>query len=57
MIEGKAFRTFIRNHSLIKNERLSANKKLSLHKAVIRSAMTLTFPAWELEADTYHLKL
>jgi hypothetical protein len=29
MIEGKAFRTFIRVYSLIKSERLSANIKLN----------------------------
>jgi hypothetical protein len=57
MIEAKAFRTFIRIHSLLKTELLSANIKLTLHKAMIRSVMTYACPAWELAADTYLLKL
>jgi hypothetical protein len=52
MIEAKAFRTFIRISSLFKSERLSTNIKLTLHKALIRSVMTYTCPAWES-----HLKL
>jgi hypothetical protein len=46
MIEAKAFRTFIRIYFLFKGERLSANIKLTLHKALIRSVMTYTCPAW-----------
>jgi hypothetical protein len=57
IIEGKAFRTFIRIYSLFKSERLSSNSKLTLHKALIRSVMTYAPPAWELAADTYLLKL
>jgi hypothetical protein len=41
MTEAKAFRTFIRIYSLLKSERLSANIKLTLHKALIRSVMTM----------------
>jgi hypothetical protein len=44
-------------YSLFKSERLSANIKLYLHKALIRSVVTYTYPAWELEADIYVLKL
>jgi hypothetical protein len=57
MIEAKAFRTFIRIYFLLKSQRLSANIKLTLHKALIRSVMTYDYPAWELAADTYLLKL
>jgi hypothetical protein len=57
MIEARAFRTFIRNYSLLKNERLSVSIKLNLHKALIRSIMTYACTAWELAADTYLLKL
>jgi hypothetical protein len=56
MIEVKAFRTFIRIHSLFINERLSANIKLTLPKALIRLVMTHACPAWELAADFYLLK-
>jgi hypothetical protein len=55
MTEAKAFRTIIRIYSLFKNRRVNANIKLTLLKALIRSVMT--FPAWELAADTYLLKL
>jgi hypothetical protein len=57
MIEAKAFRTFIRNCSLLKNERLNVNIKLTIHKALIRSVMTYACPAWELAADIHLLKL
>jgi hypothetical protein len=57
MIEAKDFRTFIRIHSLLKSECLSANIKVTLYKALIRSLMTYACPAWEIEADTYLLKL
>jgi hypothetical protein len=57
MIEAKAFRTFIRIYSLLKSERLSANIKLTLHKALIRSIMTYTCPAWEFETECHLLKL
>jgi hypothetical protein len=57
MIKVKAFRTFIRTYSLFRSERLSANVKLTLHKALIISVMTYACPAWELEPDTYLLKL
>jgi hypothetical protein len=57
MIEAKAFRTFIRIHSLFKSERLSANIKLTLHKALIRSVITYACPAWEFEAESHLLKL
>jgi hypothetical protein len=53
MAEAKAFRIFIRIYSLLKNERLSANIKPTLHKAMIRSVMIYTCPAWELAAGTY----
>jgi hypothetical protein len=46
MIEAKTFRTFIRIYSLFQSERLSANNKLTLHKALIRSVMTLDCPTW-----------
>jgi hypothetical protein len=55
--EAKAFRTFIRLYSLFKCEWLIANIKLTLHKALIRSVMTYTCPAWEFAAETYLLKL
>jgi hypothetical protein len=57
MIEAKAFRTFIKVYSLPKSERLSAKIKLTLHKALIRTVITCTCPAWELAADTYLVKL
>jgi hypothetical protein len=53
MIEAKAFRTFIRIHSLLKCERLSANIKLILHKALITSVMSYAYPAWELAAGAF----
>jgi hypothetical protein len=57
MIEAKVFRTFIRIYSVLKSERLSAKLKLTLHKALIRTVLTYAAPVWELEADTYVLKL
>jgi hypothetical protein len=56
MVEAKAIRTFIRVYSLLKSERLSANIKLTIHKALIRSVMTYSFPAWEFAAHTHLLK-
>jgi hypothetical protein len=53
---AKAFRTFITIYSPFKSERLSTNMKLTLHKALIRSIMTYTCPAWEFAADNYLLK-
>jgi hypothetical protein len=55
--KAKAFRTFIKFSSLFKSERSSANIKLTFHKAHIRSVTTYACPAWDLAADTYHLKL
>jgi hypothetical protein len=52
MVEAKVFSTFIRNYPVLKSERLSANSKLNLYKALIRTEMTYTWPAWELEAHT-----
>jgi hypothetical protein len=57
MIEGKAFRIFIRMYFLFRSEQLSTNIKLTLHKALIRSVMSYACPAWELVEDTYFLKL
>jgi hypothetical protein len=57
MIKAKALKTFIRIYSLLKSERLSAKVKLTLHEALIRTVITYACPAWELAADTYHLKL
>jgi hypothetical protein len=57
MIEAKTFKIFIRIHLLFKSEWLSTNIKLTLHKALIRSAITYTCPAWEFEAETHLLKL
>jgi hypothetical protein len=57
MTEAKTFRTFIRIYPLFKSERLSANIKLTLHKAVIKSVMTYSFPTWEFAAHTCLLKL
>jgi hypothetical protein len=57
MIEAKAFRTFITIDSLFKNESLSTDIKLNVHKALIRSVVNRTCPAWESAADTYILKL
>jgi hypothetical protein len=56
-IEAKAFRTFIRLYFLFKSERLSANIKLTLHKALIRSVMTYTCPAWEFASENHLLKV
>jgi hypothetical protein len=36
---------------------LSFNIKVTLHKALIRSVMTYSCPAWEFAAETYLLKL
>jgi hypothetical protein len=57
MTETKAFKIFIRIHSLFKTECLSANIKLILHKVLIISVMTYACLAWELAADTYFSKL
>jgi hypothetical protein len=57
MIEAKAFRTFIRICSLFKYERLNANIKLTLRKALMRSVIICSYPASELAAGTYPLKL
>jgi hypothetical protein len=57
MTEAKAFRTFIKIHSLFQSERLSANIKITLHKALIRSVMTYACLAWELAADTAYLSI
>jgi hypothetical protein len=57
MIEGKAFRTFIRIYSLLKRERLNTNIKLTLHKALNKSIMTYACPPWEFAADNHLLKL
>jgi hypothetical protein len=56
-IEVKAFRAFIRTHSLFKSEHLSSNIKLTFYKALIRSIMTYGSPAWEFPANTNLLKL
>jgi hypothetical protein len=53
----KAFKTFIRLHSLFKSERLSTNLKLTIHKTLIMSVMTYACPAWKFVADTHLLKL
>jgi hypothetical protein len=52
----KAFRTFIRLHSLFKSKCLSIIE-LTIHKALIRFVMTYACPAWESVADTYLIKL
>jgi hypothetical protein len=57
MLEAKALRALIRICSLFISERLNPNIKPTLHKALIRSVMTYAFPAWELAADIYLLKL
>jgi hypothetical protein len=57
IIEAKSFRTFIIIYSLFKSERLNANIKLTLQKALIRSVMTYTCPAWEFAAESNSLKL
>jgi hypothetical protein len=44
-------------YSLLKSERLSAKIKLILNKALTRRVITYTFPACELAADTFFLKL
>jgi hypothetical protein len=53
MIEAKAVRTFIRVHSLFRSERLSVNIKLTLHKALIRSVMTLAPPGNLRQTPTF----
>jgi hypothetical protein len=57
MIEAKVFRALIIIYSLFKSESLSADIKLTVHKALISSEITYVYPAWELAADTYLLKL
>jgi hypothetical protein len=57
MVTTKAYRTFMRLYSLFKSDRLNTNSKLTLHKALIRSIMTYTCPAWEFVADTHLMKL
>jgi hypothetical protein len=56
MTEAKAFRKFIRNY-FFKSKWVSINIKLTLRKALIKSVMTYSCPAWELMAHTYNLKL
>jgi hypothetical protein len=57
MAEAKAFRTFIRIHSLFETERLSANIEITLHKALTRSVMTQAWLAWEFPAESHLFKL
>jgi hypothetical protein len=57
MIEAKAFKTFIRVYFLFKSKRLRANIKVTLHKALIRTMMTYSYPDWKFVADTKILKL
>jgi hypothetical protein len=57
MIEGEAFRIFIRVYYLFKSESLSSNIKVTLHKALLRSVMAYAFPAWEFSADTHLINL
>jgi hypothetical protein len=57
MTEAKASRAFNRIYSVFESGHLSININLTLHKALIRSVMTYTCPAWELVADIYLLKL
>jgi hypothetical protein len=62
MIKTKAFGTFIRVYALFKSERLSTNIKLTLHKALIRSVMTMACLVWEIAAPgkqgtLYHWEL
>jgi hypothetical protein len=56
-IATKDLRTFIGIYPLLKSERLSAKRKLMLYKALIRSKVTYTCPAWEFAADSHLLKL
>jgi len=56
-IVTKALRTFIKFYPFLKSERLSTKLKLTLHKALLRSKMTYTCPAWEFLADNHLLKL
>jgi hypothetical protein len=51
-IEAKAFRTFIRLHSLSISDLLNANIKLTLLKALIKSVMTYACPAWDFAAES-----
>jgi hypothetical protein len=57
MIEAKAFRIFIRVHSLFKSERLSANIKLTMHKALIRTITTYACCACGFAVDNHLLRL
>jgi hypothetical protein len=57
MVEAKAFKTFIRLHSLFKSERLSANIKSTLHKAQIRSLISYACLVSEFAADIHLLKM
>jgi hypothetical protein len=51
-VEAKAFRIFIRLYSLFKSDRLSTNIKFTIYRALVRSVITYSCPAWEFAADT-----
>jgi hypothetical protein len=56
-VEDKAFRTFVKMHSLFKSEHLSAHIKLTVHKALIKSETIYACPTWEFVTCTCHIKL
>jgi hypothetical protein len=56
-IAAKAPRIFISICPLLKIEPLNVGKKLTLYKALIRSVLTYSCPAWEFAADRYLSKL
>jgi hypothetical protein len=45
-VATKTYRTFVTLYSLFKTDWLSTNCKLTLHKALIRSIRTDTYPTW-----------
>jgi hypothetical protein len=47
----QGLRIFVSIYHLLKIERLIVNTKLNLYKALIRSIMTYSCPAWEFAAD------
>jgi hypothetical protein len=57
VIEAKAFRTFIKVHSLFINKRLRDYIKWAFHIAFIRIIMTYAYPAWEFAVNNHPIKL
>jgi hypothetical protein len=56
-IAAKASRMRTSIYPLLKSEGLSVGTELTLYKALIRSILTYSCPAWEFTADSYLLQL